>query len=296
MGFADCARRLPLPRLRDHGVDHAEGGDHTRVLVGQRPRPWPTPPVEPADRERIGWVSPTYTRTRSVELNPETMSRNRCVAFRPESADAEAYRVVRARLAQRMQERGGNAVMVTSALPGEGKTLTAINLAVTFAKEYHQTVLLVDCDLRKQSVHKYLGCPGEKGIIDFLTGNTPVSELVTWPGIEKMTLISGGRLLHESAGILGSPRMRDLVPSMKGRYPDRYLIFDAPPILAGADVLTLAPLVDKILVVVQAGRTSMEDVRKALQHLPKDKIMGFVFNRSASPQVTYYYHDNGKRR
>jgi non-specific protein-tyrosine kinase len=94
-----------------------------------------------------------------------------------------------------------------------------------------------------------------------------------------MTLISGGRLLHESAEVLGSPRMRELVPSMKRRYPNRYIIFDVPPIMTGADVLTMATLVDKILVVVQAGKTSMDDVKKALQYLPKEKILGLVLNR-----------------
>jgi non-specific protein-tyrosine kinase len=169
--------------------------------------------------------------------------------------------------------------MITSALPGEGKTLTAINLAFALAREFQHTVMLVDGDLRKQNIHKYLGCSGEKGLIDYLAGNAPISELITWPGIEKMTLISGGHPLQESAEMLGSPRMRELISDMKGRYPERYIIFDVPPILTGADVLTLAPLVDKVIVVVRAGETSTEDVKKALQFLPKEKILGFVLNR-----------------
>jgi len=93
-----------------------------------------------------------------------------------------------------------------------------------------------------------------------------------------MTLISGGRPFQESAEILGSPRMKELITDMKGRYPERYILFDAPPIMAGADVLTLAPLVDHIIVVVRAGKTSMEDVRKALGFLPKAKVLGLVLN------------------
>jgi protein-tyrosine kinase len=170
-------------------------------------------------------------------------------------------------------------IMVTSTLPGEGKTITAINLAFTFAREFQHTVLLVDADLRKQSVYKCLGCAGEKGLIDHLVDDTPVSELITYPGIEKMTLISGGPSFKESAEVLGSPRMKELVAEMKGRYPERYVIFDAPPILTGADVLTLAPLMDQVIVVVQAGKTSMDDAAKALKFLPKEKILGFVLNR-----------------
>jgi non-specific protein-tyrosine kinase len=186
--------------------------------------------------------------------------------------------------------------MVTSALPGEGKTSIAINLAIAIAKEFRHTVLLVDGDLRRQSVHKYLGCAGEKGLVDHLAGATPVSDLITWPGIEKLTLISGGRLHQESAEILGSPRMRELITGMKKRYPERYIIFDAPPILTGADVLTLAPLVDNIVVVVQAGKTSLDDVKKALQYLPQDKILGCVLNRSSSAHVARHYQNSKEQR
>jgi non-specific protein-tyrosine kinase len=198
---------------------------------------------------------------------------------------------MRAQVLQRTRDEGANTIMVTSALPEEGKTTTAINLAIAIAQDFQHTVILVDSDLRKQSVHKYLGCPGDKGLVDHLTAGAPLQELVMWPGIEKMTVISGGRLVHESAEIIGSPRMRELIPSMKERYPERYIILDAPPILMGADVLTLAPLVDRIIVVVQAGKTSMDDLKKAIQYLPKDKIMGFILNRSASSQAAYnsYY-------
>jgi len=116
-------------------------------------------------------------------------------------------------------------------------------------------------------------------LIDYLEDGSPVSELITWPGIEKITLISGGASFQESAEILGSPRMKEFISDIKWRYPERYILFDAPPILSGADVLTLAHLIDLVIVVVQAGKTSMDDVRRALHYLPKEKILGFVLNR-----------------
>jgi non-specific protein-tyrosine kinase len=214
-----------------------------------------------------------------IILDPLLLAKNRCLPCLDNARAEESFGVLRTQVLQRTGDSFSNTVMVTSALPGEGKTLTAINLAISIARDFQHTVMLVDCDLRKQSIHKYLGCAGDKGLIDYLIGNKPISQLITWPGIEKMTLISGGRLLHESAEVLGSPRMRELVPSMKRRYPNRYIIFDVPPIMTGADVLTMATLVDKILVVVQAGKTSMDDVKKALQYLPKEKILGLVLNR-----------------
>ena len=124
---------------------------------------------------------------------------NRCVAVRPDAPESEPYRVLGTQVFRQTMDRQLNTVMVTSALPGEGKTLTAINLALTFARDFSRTALLVDCDLRKPSVYRYLGLSGEKGIIDSLLDGTPVNELIVWPGIEKFTVISGGRPVNESA-------------------------------------------------------------------------------------------------
>ena len=179
--------------------------------------------------------------------------------------------------------------MITSVQAGEGKTLTAINLAVTFAKEYDQTVLLVDCDLRRQKVHQYLNFSSEKGIVDYLMNGHPLNDLIVWPNIEKLTLISGGKTIANSAELLGSPKMKALVQEIKSRYDDRCVIFDTPPILGWADAIAFAPLVDCILMVVEEGRTSIKDVNKALEMIPKEKFLGFVLNRRKSPLNKYYY-------
>jgi non-specific protein-tyrosine kinase len=172
--------------------------------------------------------------------------------------------------------------MITSALPGEGKTLTAINLAFSIAREFQQTVLLVDCDFRNQAVQEYLGFPGDRGLIDYLAGNRPMSEIIIWPGVEKVTVISGGRTVQESSELLGSPRMKELVAEMKTRYPDRYILFDLPPVLSGADALSFASQVDHIVLVVEAGRTPREEVQRALGLLPREKVLGLVLNRQPS--------------
>jgi non-specific protein-tyrosine kinase len=247
-----------------------------------------SPTVPPVDGKKIGWVSPAYTVSRAVALDPATVTGNRCVAFLPESPEADAYRVLRTRILQRIKELGGNTVMVTSALPGEGKTLTAINLAMTFAREFRQTVLLVDCDLKRQKIHDYLGYDGERGLIDYLLYDTPIPELMVWPGIEKLTVISGGRTIGDSSELIGSQRMKDMVEDMRTRYPDRIVFFDVPPVLAGADALAFAPLVDHILFAVQAGRTPLPEIRSALGLLPAEKVAGLVLNRQQSPPPAYY--------
>lgn len=251
--------------------------------VGTEPVAQPDQPV--VDRERLGWISPKYSVSRSVTLSPESVTANRGIAFAGEGMTLDAYKILRTQILQRIKQEGGNTIMVTSAVAGEGKTTTAINLAFVLAKEFQQTVLLVDCDLQQQQVHKYLGYDSDGGLIDYLLDDRPVAELITWPGIEKITIISGGRTIRESSELLGSPRMKELIEDMKSRYPGRFIIFDVQPITTGADALVFAPLADHVLMVVAEGKTSVQDVKRAAGMLPAGKLLGLLLNRHRQGQV-----------
>ncbi|NVN98864.1 MAG: polysaccharide biosynthesis tyrosine autokinase [Geobacteraceae bacterium] len=237
----------------------------------------PVVPVRPVDHEKAGWISPKYSSSRSIRLNPQTLAENRCVAYQHEAAEIEYYRMLRTQILQKTKGKG-NTFMVTSATPGEGKTLTAINLAFTFAREYKHTALLVDCDLKSQQIHERLGFESDKGIVDYLIDDAPFSDLMVWPGVEKLTVISGGKTVKDSSELLGSSGMKNMVTEMKNRYPERYIIFDVPPLLTCADSQAFAPMVDYVLVVVQAGKTSHKDVNRALKLLPSEKVLGLVMN------------------
>ena len=169
--------------------------------------------------------------------------------------------------------------MITSPHEGEGKTLTAINLALTMAREFSQTVLLVDADLRTQTVHKYLGYMHPRGLTEYLEGDMPLSDVIVWPGVEKMTVISGGRTVQGSTEMLTSPRMKALVSEMKNRYEDRYVLFDVPPVLNCSEAISFAHMVDAILLIVEEGRTTLEDVQRAINILPEEKLLGVALNR-----------------
>ena len=227
-------------------------------------------------------------------LDPDRFARNRFVAFDPGAPEVEFYRMLRTKILHRTEGIGGVTVMVTSALPGEGKTTTAINLAFTFAKAYSQTVLLVDADLKQQKIHEVLGFENDKGLADYLLDSCPLSDTIVWPGIEKLTILSGGRTVTESSELIGSPGMKVLVEEMKSRYPERYVFFDVAPVLIGADALAFAPLVDCILFVVQAGRTSLQDVNRAIKMLPQEKVLGLVLNRDPHAVMTDYYRYKNK--
>ncbi|MBT8341905.1 MAG: polysaccharide biosynthesis tyrosine autokinase [Desulfatitalea sp.] len=245
-------------------------------------------PVEKADSDsgnrsvnvsRAGWVSPNYAKSRIVSLDMRVVEANRCLGLLADVEEIEHFKLLRTQISQQMEDKGWNTLMVTSVRPGEGKTLTAINLAAMFAREYVKTVILVDADLQKQSIHKYLGYEQEVGLVAHLLENVPMEDIIVWPKIEKLTIISGGRTVKESAELLTSPRMRALLQEMKSRYADRYLFFDVPSLSRSADAFSFAPLVDAILVVVEAGKTPMPEIQKALARLPQEKVLGLVMNR-----------------
>jgi len=235
------------------------------------------------------WSSPVYSECKNVELDLDQLARNRCVSIFSDVPEAEYYKILRTTIQHLTKEKGWNTIMITSVQSGEGKTLTAINLAVSFAKEFNQTVLLVDCDLKRQSIHRYLSFSFDKGIVDYLMNDCSLKDLIVWPGIEKLTLISGGKTIANSAELLGSPKMKAFVKEIKNRYDDRYIIFDTPPVLGLADTIAFAPLVDGILIVVEAGRTPIEDIKKAYEMIPSEKFLGFVLNRQKGSGRKYYY-------
>ncbi|MBW2072743.1 MAG: AAA family ATPase [Deltaproteobacteria bacterium] len=268
--------------------------DHLKKALDKARKERPQPLSAPAaDRAVLGSgngsgrVSPTYCRSRCLELEPEKLAENRCVCLFADAPETESFKVLSTRLLLSLRRNGCNTLMITSALPGEGKTLTAINLALALAREVSQTVLLVDCDLRQQKIHHYLGMQIDSGLGDYLLQERPLEELIVWPGVERFTFISGGRTVQESAELIGSPRMKALVAEMKSRYHDRYILFDVPPLLGSADALTFAPLVDAIIMLVEAEQTSIHTVLEAFELIPRDKFLGFVLNRYKAPLPGY---------
>ncbi len=223
-----------------------------------------------------------YILSRRVSVDKKKFKEKRFVAALPETSESDSYKILRTQIQQRTKDKGWNTIMVTSPHPGAGKTLTAVNLAISMAQEFHQTVMLVDCDLRRQNIHKLLGYESNRGLADHLLENISLSELIVSPGINKLTIISGGKTIEGSTELLGSSKMEQLVAEMKSRYQNRYIIFDVPSMLQGADAIAFLPYVDSVLLVVESGKTSMTESRTALELIPPEKLLGFVLNRHAN--------------
>jgi protein-tyrosine kinase len=231
-------------------------------------------------------------------VNPSLVNKHIVFIANPHSVAAEQYRKLRARVFRVTVKDNLNTLMIASADSGEGKTITAINLAVAIAQELDRTVLLVDGDLRNPSVHKYLGIEVRHGLSDYLMNKATIPDILVKTGIGRLVLLPAGSAVENPAELLASERMKGLVREMKHRYPDRYLIFDSSPVLLAADALSLGNYMDGIVFVVQADRTSPKVATSALALLKGYNILGSVFNNVPSylglRQYPYYYRYGGK--
>jgi len=171
-----------------------------------------------------------------------------------------------------------NCLMVTSSVPCEGKSLTALNLAVSMAQELDHTVLLVDADLRRPSVHNYLNIEQGVGLAEVLKGEAGLADTIVPTGIGKLSIIRAGRLIDNPAELFSSQRTRDVLRELKSRYPDRYIILDTPPVLPFAESRSLAHLVDGVLFVVMERLASQANIKDALDSLKGCPILGMVYN------------------
>jgi exopolysaccharide/PEP-CTERM locus tyrosine autokinase len=231
-----------------------------------------------------------YTYTKTIEVPERTLVANRLIAAVPGSEFKDAYRMLRTRVLQSMRENNWSSVAVTGPASGCGKTLTAINLAISLAMEVTHTVLLVDLDLRKPSIHDYFGYQPETGLSDYLLHNVPINQILFSPGIDRLVVLPGREAIQNSSEMLRSPKMVALVNELKHRYPDRLVVFDLPPILAADDALAFAPYTDSMLLVAEAGGTSRDDLQKALEVLKSAPVIGTVLNKAHTARGSYGYY------
>jgi capsular exopolysaccharide synthesis family protein len=248
------------------------GAAATSLPPGAREVPRPAPVASPV-RATSPVASPVVTplRTADAHLGPIGIAANE-----PQSTAAEQYRALRTRIAQSETDRYFRAIVVTSPSQGDGKSVTAMNLALAMAQEFHRRVLLVDADLRNGSLHRQLGIPGRPGLADVLTGTATLDEaIVSIPACRLAVIPSGGPADHPTE-LLGSAEMRRLLDTLRTQF-DR-IVLDTPPAAPLADVNVLAPLADGVLLVVRAGRTGRPAIDRAVEGIDESHIIGLVLN------------------
>ena len=234
-------------------------------------------------------VDVRYQTTRVVEISDDSLERHRLVAALPKHPLTDSYRMLRTRVLQQMKGNDWNTLAITSPATGSGKTLTAINLAISLAREVNHTVLLADLDLRNPSIHKYFDYEPKLGLSDYLKEDVPLTDILFSPGIERLVVLPVREPIMNSSETLSSPKMVSLVTELKSRYLDRLVICDLPPILATDDALAFAPYTDAMLMVAEAGTTQREDLQQSLQILKDVPLVGTVLNKAESASGKYYY-------
>jgi len=226
-------------------------------------------------------------RLSSVKLDPTVLEWNRIVLDDSSGASA-AYKVLRTRVLQRMRRNGWKTLGVTGTCPDEGKSLTAVNLSLNLARQSGTSVVLVDMDLRKPSIHRHLGISPKYGIGDHLRAGVPLEQVAARPGLERLGVIVNERSFSNSSEILSSPQVFELVEQVK-QGEGRIAVFDLPPIFAGDDVLAFAPIVDALLIVLAQGTTKRTDLAGIRELLQNVNVVGAVLNRSSEEVAPYYY-------
>lgn len=244
---------------------------------------------EPAVVSTAEFTDTVVFRTPIVAADRSALERSRVLPPGAGGPHGAPYKMLRTQVLKRLDQLGANTLAVISPGPEDGKTLTAINLAIAIAADVGRTALLVDLDLRNPSIHRRLGIEPPAGVEECLRSRRPVQEaMVKLEGYERLTILPASSRIDQSSELLAGQRATDLVTELRTRYVNRVLIFDLPPTLQADDALAFSRHMQAALLVVGEGRTRREDVTRTIELLHDVPIVGTVLNGSRE-RVTGYY-------
>jgi capsular exopolysaccharide synthesis family protein len=207
----------------------------------------------------------------------------------PHCVEAGIFKVLRGKILFPANGKPPKSILITSAAPGEGKSFTASNLAANLAQNIENHVLLVDCDIRRPSIHKVFGYGMVDGLAEHLLNGKKLSSLLLKTGIDKLTVLPSGKPPTNPSELLSSGKMSTLIEELKNRYNDRFLIIDSPPPMLAPETTAMAKHVDGIIIVIQYGSTPLHLVEELIDNLGREKILGAVINRFDSRVSARYY-------
>jgi exopolysaccharide/PEP-CTERM locus tyrosine autokinase len=207
----------------------------------------------------------------------------------PGTMEAEIFKILRANILFPKEGHPPRSIMVTSAIPGDGKSFVAANLAISIARGVEEHVLLMDCDMRRSSIHHNFGFPETvPGLSDHLSRGVELPELLRKTCVDKLTILPGGAPPENPSELLSSQAMKHLLEETKNRYSDRFIIVDSPPPQLTAETTALAKHIDGILIVIRSGSTPRAQVNELVEKLGREKILGVVLNGYRVPATERY--------
>lgn len=232
----------------------------------------------------------SYVRTDVVELSTEHLERNRILAYNKNHPSSWMFDILRTQVLQKMEQNNWRTLAVTSPNPEAGKTVVAINLAMSIAHQTQRTSVLVDFDLRRPMVANYLGIHREKSLNDVLEGSADIAEAMVNPNLPRLTVVPANKAVEKSSELLSSRRVQKIINELRDRYQDRVVIFDLPPVLSADDALAVLPKIDCVLVVVGNGMSSKREIEDSLRHLSQSNVVGVVLNKSEMPMRGHHHY------
>ena len=232
--------------------------------------------------------APSFDLTEPIPPKDQRLDSNLIVYNNPSSYEAEQFRILRSMLLFPSSGTPPRTIMVTSCLPGEGKSFVASNLAVSLAQNINEHVLLIDSDIRLPCLHTRFGFGAVEGLSEYLSKKVPLSSLLLKTALPKLSLLPAGTPPHNPSELLSSKAMSDLIQEVRTRYGDRYIIIDTPPPSFTAEAVVLAQQVDGVILVINSESTSRKIVEKLIEPIGKEKILGIVMNRYDMRGSKYY--------
>jgi capsular exopolysaccharide synthesis family protein len=230
-----------------------------------------------------------YKQTRVVDLDLAYLEDNRIITMDAEDPNSISFDILRTQVLAKMEANNWRTLAITSPTPECGKTVVAINLALSIAKQTDYTALLVDFDLRRPRIAAYLGLPNEFTLADYLEGKIDLNDVLVNPGIPRFVVMPNHRAIRKSTEILTSRRVKSLVEDLRDRYDQRICIFDLPPLQATDDAMAFIPQVDCVLMVVASGETKPAEVKECRRQLQSSNLLGVVLNKVQEAATGYYY-------
>jgi protein-tyrosine kinase len=261
--------------------DALEKADNATSKVAPLTRPLDT-------RKEEGMGDKIVSLSNQGRIGNDKLDQSLIVYHSPQSIEADLFKVLRTNLLFPAEGKPHKKIMVTGAMPGDGKSFVASNLAICLAMGIEEYVLLIDCDVRRPTIHTRFGFGQAGGLSEYLAAGDDIGKFLLKSPVPKLTIMPAGQPPANPTELLSSRKMKTFIEEVGSRYDDRYIIIDSPPPSMAAETRAMVSIVDGIILVVRSGKTPKKAVTETIEQIGKDKVIGIVFNYAENSVKKYY--------